>query len=91
VVGLGGPLTQWHRHDNLCFGPATRSTGHRSVTPTPERCPAGQSIALDSPMLHAWVVLQHCGPFAPLEGEGANSAVAEASDPAVPAECAGGA
>jgi hypothetical protein len=95
VPEVGGPLTQWHRHDNLCFGPEHEVEGEaqrdlRSLAVTPGVCPPGQSIGLASPMLHVWVVPRPCGPFAPLEGEGSGIALREAEDRPAPPDCPGG-
>ena len=62
---IGGPLTQWHIHDNLCFaasgqvaGLTDASGGVRPPLVKPEPVP----------MIHVWIVPHPCGPFAALEG-----------------------
>lgn len=59
---VGGCLTAWHTHDNLCStDPAGgRITGLRGRG---GRCPRGQ-VHYDAPaMLHTWVVEVPGGPF----------------------------
>ncbi len=73
VPNVGGPLTQWHIHDDLCFSrdPAihgsTRVVGTTSADGT---CRFGIKLA-ENPMIHVWIVPHPCGPFAALEGVGA--------------------
>jgi hypothetical protein len=69
VPELGGKLTQWHIHDDLCFTPG-EAPKVRGVTGVGQGCPAGL-VKLDPvPMIHAWIVPHRCGPFAALEGVG---------------------
>jgi hypothetical protein len=69
VPELGGKLTQWHIHDNLCFTPG-EAPRVRGVTGVGQGCRAGL-VKLDPvPMIHAWIVPHRCGPFAALEGVG---------------------
>ena len=64
VPELGGALTQWHVHDNLCFtGP--RVTG---LTDADGQCPPGSGKGTAVPMIHVWITPHRCGPFAALEG-----------------------
>jgi len=64
VPELGGQLTQWHVHDNLCFvGP--RVAG---LTDAAGACPPGQRKGPETPMIHVWITPHPCGPFAALEG-----------------------
>jgi hypothetical protein len=68
---VGGCLTRWHGHDNLCSSdPANgRIIGLR----TPDgRCPPGQVPWAAPPMLHTWVIDIPGGPFA---AHGRSSAV----------------
>lgn len=73
VPNVGGPLTQWHIHDNLCFDRdpmvhgSTRVVG---VTSSDGPCRIGMKLR-PNPMLHVWLEPQVCGPFAALEGVGA--------------------
>ena len=64
VPELGGKLTQWHVHDNLCFaGP--RVAG---LTDAQGNCRAGLTKGAATPMIHVWIESHPCGPFAALEG-----------------------
>ncbi len=68
---VGGALTQWHVHENLCLtDDPTQKTlaGFVAINGT---CAPGTSKAGSMPMLHVWVVPNPCGPFAALEGIGA--------------------
>jgi hypothetical protein len=68
---VGGPLTSWHKHDNLCFDKATGKIvafAHSGVSDTSERdksgtCPKGSSNHSTPEMLHVWVVENPNGPF----------------------------
>jgi hypothetical protein len=71
---VGGALTQWHVHNNLCLvdnpsDPLQKVVG--GLTGVNGSCPAGSTKAASSPMLHVWIVANKCGPFAPLDGIGA--------------------
>jgi len=64
VPDLGGKLTQWHVHDNLCFaGP--RVAG---LTNAEGDCAQGLTKGAATPMIHVWIESHPCGPFAALEG-----------------------
>lgn len=67
---LGGPLTQWHIHDNLCF-----TSGDEPVlaglTDSNGNCSNGLVKLPPAPMVHVWIKPNACGPFAALEGIGA--------------------
>jgi hypothetical protein len=68
VPDIGGALTQWHIHDNLCYTPdpvAPRVAGLRAPGGpcTPPLVPGGEN-----PMIHVWIVPHECGPFAALDG-----------------------
>jgi hypothetical protein len=69
VPELGGKLTQWHIHDNLCFTPG-EAPKVRGVTGVGQGCPAGLTKLDPVPMIHVWIVPHRCGPFAALEGVG---------------------
>ena len=73
VPDVGGPLTQWHIHNNLCFNQDPKISGStRVVGVTSEDGPCSFGIKLQpNPMLHVWLTPQACGPFAALEGVGA--------------------
>ena len=58
---IGGPLTLWHSHSNLCF--STQTNVIDAFTDKDGNCPAG-SISSGTPeMLHVWVVDNPNGPF----------------------------
>ena len=58
----GGPLTQWHQHEGICFSPF----GFEFSFATPFwTCPIGSSNITTPPMLHVWIVDNgKSGPFA---------------------------
>jgi hypothetical protein len=67
VPDVGGKLTQWHIHNNLCF----TSTGQvAGLTDGSGNCRPGLSKGSQNPMLHVWIEKNPCGPFAALEGVG---------------------
>lgn len=69
VPELGGRLTQWHIHDNLCF-----KDGKVSGLINPgQPCPPGSSIGAAVPMIHVWIEAHRCGPFSALDGIAAGS------------------
>ncbi len=74
VPEIGGPLMQWHIHDNLCMSgdPDQGEFAPRVVglTDAQGTCRFGVKLA-PSPMVHVWVIKHACGPFASLEGVGA--------------------
>jgi hypothetical protein len=66
LVGWGGPLMQWHVHEDLCWSLAQIVVG---VTDAAGKCPAGSiNAGGDIPMVHVWITPNECGPFAALEG-----------------------
>jgi hypothetical protein len=65
---VGGPLTQFHVHGDLCWAGQPNAWTVASVAPPPQQCPAGTTRMLSQPMLHTWITGTPCGPFAPLEG-----------------------
>ncbi|MGH9085056.1 MAG: hypothetical protein ACRDYW_06350 [Acidimicrobiales bacterium] len=64
VPELGGKLTQWHVHDNLCFAGAQVA----GLTRADGTCRPGTTKGQETPMIHVWIEPQPCGPFAALEG-----------------------
>ena len=76
VPELGGKLTQWHVHDDLCFTPTGRVAGTRQAGGP---CPDGLVPAGETPMIHVWITPHRCGPFAALEGVAAG-AIAEGEE-----------
>ena len=92
IPDVGGPITQWHIHNNLCYSPAEMVDGapQRNViglTNAEGRCDRGEYLSPHAPMLHVWVVEHECGPFSALEGVGAGQAVREAQDPNADPDC----
>ena len=74
LVDFGGPLMQWHVHDNLCWG--LDDDGQPQVVAVLEApgdtCPpASVNAGAENPMVHVWIAPHECGPFAALEGHGA--------------------
>ena len=77
LTEFGGPLMQWHNHDNLCWG--RNAAGEfvvRGVIAEPgATCPPDTvNTGGEFPMVHVWIVPHECGPFAALEGHGAGQA-----------------
>ena len=75
---IGGSLTQWHVHENLCFSadPAELPTDQPAevhvvgLTNGDGTCGVGVKLR-ESPMIHVWIIPQKCGPFSALDGIGA--------------------
>jgi hypothetical protein len=69
---IGGALTQWHIHNNLCFAPdANDPSTVRVVGITigeQGTCTNGTKSENPNPMIHVWITPNPCGPFAALEG-----------------------
>lgn len=62
---IGGALTSWHEHTNLCVDPLKGS----ALNPGPGgKCPAGSSVEPTGQMLHVWSVPYEGGPFANIDG-----------------------
>jgi hypothetical protein len=68
---VGGALTQWHVHANLCLTNNSQQRVVSGLTSVGGTCPPGSAKLGNTPMLHVWVVPNPCGPFAALEGVGA--------------------
>jgi hypothetical protein len=66
---IGGPLTVWHHHDNLCFDRTTgvivafAHDGSSNSTDKSGTCPRGSSNRSTPDMLHVWVIDNPDGPF----------------------------
>ena len=58
---IGGPLTPWHKHTNLCF--ATDTGMIVALTDATGACPAGTVNRMTPEMLHVWIVDNPEGPF----------------------------
>jgi len=68
VPDVGGELTQWHIHNNLCFTTTGQVAG---LTDAAGACSAPLVKGPEQPMIHVWITKHPCGPFASLEGVGA--------------------
>jgi hypothetical protein len=68
VPDVGGKLTQWHIHNNLCFTAGGQVAG---LTNGDGGCRAPLVKGSQAPMIHVWITPHPCGPFAALEGVGA--------------------
>jgi hypothetical protein len=64
VPDVGGALTPWHVHTNLCWNLATLQVVALTVDGV---CHVG-TLFITPPMLHVWIVDTPCGPFAEIEG-----------------------
>ncbi|MGQ0832303.1 MAG: hypothetical protein ACT4OV_11550 [Microthrixaceae bacterium] len=67
VPDIGGALTQWHIHNNLCFTADDRVAG---LTQGDGTCAPPLIKGPEQPMIHVWITQHPCGPFAALEGIG---------------------
>ena len=67
VPDIGGPLTQWHIHNNLCFTAEGKVGG---LTQPDGSCNPPLFKGPETPMIHVWIEPHRCGPFAALEGIG---------------------
>jgi hypothetical protein len=57
---IGGPLTNWHHHDNLCF---SNQLGIVVALTNGGTCPAGSTNRVTPDMLHVWLIDNPNGPF----------------------------
>ena len=71
VPDIGGPLTQWHIHDNLCFTDDPVAPHVAGLTDRDGNCQAPLVKLQTIPMIHVWIRPHPCGPFAALDGIGA--------------------
>ena len=71
VPNVGGALTQFHTHDNLCFNNDTKAPKVVGLTNGEGKCPPPLVKFRANVMLHVWIRPNPCGPFAALEGVGA--------------------
>jgi hypothetical protein len=71
VPDIGGALTQWHIHNNLCFTSDPVSPHVAGLTDGSGNCHAPTVKLEPVPMIHVWITKNPCGPFAALEGVGA--------------------
>ena len=69
---VGGSLTQWHAHDDLCLDP----TKGIAITQRPGGgCPPGSAVGETGEMMHVWAIDYPGGPFGELEPGALRSAV----------------
>lgn len=67
---IGGPLTVWHQHSNICFDNVTGiavafvHSGAEDTTDKSGACPRGSSLKVTPQMLHVWLIDNPDGPFA---------------------------
>ncbi len=76
VPDVGGPLTQWHVHNDLCLtddpvAPILAFGSGNFIVGADEDCTPPNIKRADVPMIHVWIIPHPCGPFAALEGVGA--------------------
>ena len=71
VPDLGGALTQWHIHNNLCFTDDPVAPHVAGLTDGQGNCHAPLVKLEPVPMIHVWITPNPCGPFAALTGIGA--------------------
>lgn len=57
---IGGALTSWHVHTNLCVDPVKGT----ALNPGPKGCAPGSAIGPTPQMLHVWTIPYQGGPFA---------------------------
>jgi hypothetical protein len=91
IPDVGGTLTQWHIHNNLCLSSERMTNGAPQrfvvgVTSNNGPCSTGEQLP-QTQMLHVWIVPNRCGPFSALEGIGGGQKVAEAEDPNADPAC----
>lgn len=66
---IGGPLTSWHHHDDICFDKQTNvavafvGDSFFDRADKSRSCPPGSSKKLTPEMLHVWLVDNPRGPF----------------------------
>ena len=67
---IGGPLTVWHQHSNICFDDVTGiavafvHSGDEDTTDKSGSCPRGSTLKTTPQMLHVWLIDNPEGPFA---------------------------
>ena len=86
---VGGPLTQWHIHNNLCFTDDKVAPHVAGLTDANGDCRPPLVKLLPVPMIHVWIVPHPCGPFAALNGVGAGQVKAGEGRPATTSTAAG--
>ncbi|MFM8530828.1 MAG: hypothetical protein ACKOD2_14370, partial [Ilumatobacteraceae bacterium] len=71
VPDVGGRLTQWHIHNDLCFTDDPATPRLAGITRPDGTCRAPLKKFPSAAMIHVWITAHPCGPFAALEGIGA--------------------
>ena len=71
VPDIGGALTQWHIHNNLCLTDDPVAPRVAGLTDASGECHAPLIKPEPVPMIHVWITPNPCGPFAALTGVGA--------------------
>ncbi len=71
VPNIGGALTQWHIHNNLCYTDDPEHPRVAGLTDANGGCRPPLVKHDPAPMIHVWITPHPCGPFASLEGVGA--------------------
>ncbi len=80
LVNYGGPLMQWHVHQNLCWTGGENGPRVVGVVDANGNCPPGSvNAGGGNPMVHVWIAPHPCGPFAALEGHGAGQTTDDAT------------
>lgn len=92
VPDVGGPITRWHVHDDVCYSPAEMVDGapERRVLGSADdsgACVAGERLEPPSPLLYVWVVSRRCGPFSPIETVTPGQVIDEVRDPTTDEIC----
>jgi hypothetical protein len=70
---IGGSLTPWHAHDDLCLDPVKGI----AITQTAAGCPAGSAVGVTGQMMHVWNIDYPGGPFAELDPTSLRTAVVQ--------------
>jgi hypothetical protein len=68
---IGGSLTPWHAHDDLCLDPVKGI----ATSQTAAGCPAGSAVGVTGEMMHVWNIEYPGGPFAELDPVALRTAV----------------
>jgi hypothetical protein len=68
---VGGSLTPWHAHDDLCLDPVKGI----AISQTLDGCPAGSAVGTTGEMMHVWAIDYPGGPFAELDPTSLRTAV----------------
>ena len=58
VPDVGGSLTQWHVHRDLCLTNNPQQKIVAGLTSVDGTCPPGTSKAGNTPMLHVWIITE---------------------------------